>query len=309
MTVRTEMLSAIKNHLKQGSKNGLRTVAQIREDLTEAALSLPRLPGVRATEVTIGQLHGEWVDCTGEAAGAGRGKMILFYHGGGFISGTCEIYRDLAARISAACGVRTLTVEYRLAPEHVYPAANEDCLAIYDWLIAEDYSPEDIIIGGDSVGASLALMTLITLRDEGKKLPAAAFLLSPHSDLVHLDGESYDSRAELDPTGSRAGNQRILEDYLGDYEGEMPLLLSPLRGNLHGLPPLLIQAGDQEVLLSDAQRLAERARAAGVQVTLEIWEDLWSVFQMLAAILPEAQQAIGNIGTYVKQIWNLVEKP
>ncbi|WP_019911176.1 alpha/beta hydrolase [Paenibacillus sp. HW567] len=307
MSNRTDMLNAIKNHLKQNNGNGVRTVTQIREDLIAAAKSLPRLPGVQAVSVTIGRLHGEWVDCTDEAAGSGRGKVILYYHGGGFISGTCEIYRDLAARISAASGARVLTVEYRLAPEHVYPAANEDCLAAYDWLLAEGYSHKDIILGGDSVGASLALMTLITLRDDGKKLPAAAFLLSPHSDLVHLDGESYDSRAELDPTGSRAGNQRILEDYLGDYTGDMPLLLSPLRADLHGLPPLLIQAGDQEVLLSDAERLAERARAAGVQVTLEIWEDLWSVFQMIAAILPEGQQAIGNIGTYVKNIWNLKE--
>ncbi|MHA6531978.1 alpha/beta hydrolase [Paenibacillus sp. BAC0078] len=307
MSNRTEMLNAIKSHLKQINRIGARTVAQIREDLAAAAESLPRLPGVQTVKVQIAQLHGEWVDCTDEAAGAGKGKVILYYHGGGFISGTCEIYRDLAARISAASDVRVLTVEYRLAPEHVYPAANEDCLAAYDWLLAEGYSPEDIILGGDSVGASLALMTLITLRDAGKKLPAAAFLLSPHSDLVHLDGESYDSRAEMDPTGSRAGNQRILEDYLGDHAGGMPLLLSPLRADLQGLPPLLIQAGDQEVLLSDAERLAERASTAGVQVTLEIWEDLWSVFQMIAAILPDGQQAIGNIGTYVKNIWNLKE--
>ncbi|MNC32744.1 Monoterpene epsilon-lactone hydrolase [compost metagenome] len=148
-------------------------------------------------------------------------------------------------------------------------------------------------------------MTLITLRDLGAKLPAAAFLLSPHGDLVHLDGASYDSNAELDPTGSREGNQRILRDYLGGYAGEIPALLSPLRLRLQGLPPLLIQAGDQEVLLSDAERLAERILAVGGKVTLEIWENLWSVFQMMSAVLPEAQEAIGNIGSFVRTTWKL----
>lgn len=165
-------------------------------------------------------------------------------------------------------------------------------------MLAEGYSPDDIILGGDSVGATLALMTLISVRDAGEKMPAGAFLLSPHSDLVHLDGYSYDSLADSDPTGSREGNQRILEDYLGGSNGEKPAILSPLRLYLHGLPHLYIQVGDQEVLLSDAERLADRARADGVEVTLEVWENMWSVFQFMAALLPEAQQAIMNIGNY-----------
>ncbi|MGN7763922.1 alpha/beta hydrolase [Paenibacillus sp. 22594] len=300
-----EMLQAIRQHLQQNNQTAGKTAAQIRLEMAESAKRLPLLPEVSAERVDMDGVEGEWLNVKGERSEKGKRKAILYVHGGGFISGNCEIYRDLAARIAVASGVRVFTLEYRLAPEYVYPAANEDCLAAYRWLLRTGFQPEDIILGGDSVGASLVLMTLITLRDVGDKLPAAAFLLSPHSDLIHLDGESYDSRAELDPTGSRERNQRILRDYLGGYNGNMPVLLSPLRLRLDGLPPLLIQAGDQEVLLSDAERLAERVRADGGEATLEIWENLWSVFQLMSALLPEGQEAIGNIGSFVKRIWSL----
>ncbi|WP_052092061.1 alpha/beta hydrolase [Paenibacillus sp. FSL H7-0357] len=298
-----EQLQAMKSFLKQTGGNLGKPAEQIRSEMAEAAKQLPALPGdVQVKPVTTRQLTGEWVIANCIEA-EGRKRAILYFHGGGFISGNCEIYRDLAARLSSACSVPVLTVEYRLAPEHRYPAANEDCLNAYRWMLAEGYSPDDIILGGDSVGATLALMTMISVRDAGEKMPAGAFLLSPHSDLVHLDGYSYDSLADSDPTGSREGNQRILEDYLGGSSGEKPAILSPLRLYLHGLPHLYIQVGDQEVLLSDAERLADRARADGVEVTLEVWENMWSVFQFMAALLPEAQQAIMNIGSYTGGIW------
>ncbi|MEK3904454.1 alpha/beta hydrolase [Paenibacillus sp. FSL R7-0179] len=145
-------------------------------------------------------------------------------------------------------------------------------------------------------------MTLITLREQGDRLPAAACLLSPHADLVHLDGESYDSCAGTDPTGSREANQKIILEYMGDFGGAWPAILSPLRMDLRGLPPLLIQAGNHEVLLSDAERLAEQGRAAGITVELQVWENMWCAFQLMAAMLPEAQQAIGNIGSFIKRI-------
>ncbi len=300
-----EMLSAIKDYLKQNNQIAGKTAVQIRLELAESAKRLQQLPDISVEKAEMNGLKGEWVDACKEHNPGERRKVILYFHGGGFISGSCEIYRDLAARISAVSGVSVLIVEYRLAPEHVYPAANDDCYAAYCWLLETGLQPEGIILGGDSVGATLALMTLLTLRDSGESLPAAAFLLSPHSDLVHLDGESYDSRAALDPTGSREGNQRILQDYLGGYAGEIPALLSPVKLGLHGLPPLLIQAGDQEVLLSDAEKLAERVRAEEGEATLEIWENMWSVFQMMSAVLPEAQEAIGNIGSFVRKTWKL----
>ncbi|WP_379152745.1 alpha/beta hydrolase [Paenibacillus sp. sgz5001063] len=299
-----EMIQAMKQYLKQNNQIIGKTAVQIRQEMAESASRLPPLHGISFERIDSDGVAGEWLNVMEDYAAEDRKKAILYVHGGGFISGNCEIYRDLSARIASASGVKVFTLEYRLAPEHVYPAANEDCLTAYFWLLRQGLLPEDIILGGDSIGATLVIMTLITLRDTGEGLPAAAFLLSPHGDLVHLDGESYDSRAELDPTGSREGNHRILQDYLGGYEGDMPDLLSPLRLQLGGLPPLLIQVGDQEVLLNDAERLAERVRSAGGEVQLEIWENLWSVFQMMSALLPEGQEAIGNIGDFVTRIWD-----
>lgn len=298
-------LEAIKAYLQQTSNNKGKPIDQIRRDMDVAASKLPKLSNVKTEGVVIGKLRGEWVRAKEPVPLESRNKAILYFHGGGFVSGTCVFYRDLAARISLACGVRVLTLEYRLAPEHLYPAANEDCLSAYYWLLANGFSAADIVIGGDSVGASLALMTLISLRDVGVKLPAGVFLLSPHTDLVHLDGESYMSRAELDPMGSLQMNLRILEDYVGNGSGDQPVLLSPLRMDLKGLPGMYIQVGDHEVLLSDAVRLAEIARDTGIDVTLEVWENMWSVFQFMAGLLPEAQQAIMNIGDYVRNALKL----
>lgn len=307
-----EQLQAISSQLKHNNPYPGQTAHEIRAALEESAGQLPALNGVQVEQVQTGRFSGEWVRAVdpGEAGKCGGPlrndrhgdtKVILYIHGGGFVAGSCAVYRDLAARLSAASGLVVLTVEYRLAPEFHYPAAGEDCLSAYEWLLDQGFKSGHIIFGGDSVGATLALMTLISLRDGGKPLPGGAFLLSPHGDLVHLNGESYTSQAHRDPTGSRETNQRILEDYLGEYAGEAPAQLSPLRQDLSGLPPLFIQAGDQEVLLSDAERLAAKAAEAGTAAQLEVWENMWSVFQLMAAFLPEAQQAIYHIGEYVKE--------
>jgi acetyl esterase/lipase len=292
-----EQLAAIKDYLKQTNRFESKSVAQIRQEMIEAAVNLPSHSDVAVERVGIGTLSGEWIIPVESAPP--DDKVILYFHGGGFIAGTCEFYRDLATRIAKVSGTKVLIVEYRLAPEYPYPAANEDCIGAYRWLLANGYSPSDIVLGGDSVGASLALMTLISLRDEGKELPAGAFLISPHTDLVHLDGESYQSRALLDPTGSLEGNKRILDAYIG-IQSEPAPILSPLRMDLQGLPELFVQVSDHEVLLSDSTRLAERAKAAGVHVELEIWDNMWSVFHFLAYMLPEAEHAIMHIGKFVR---------
>ncbi len=294
-----EQLTEIKNYLRQTSNYDGKAVEQIRQDMAEAATTLPQLADVMVEKVAVGHLKGEWISTEDNNLETAK-QVILYFHGGGFIAGTCETYRDLAARISKSSGMKVLTLEYRLAPEYPYPAANEDCLSSYHWLLESGYASHNIILSGDSVGGSLALMTLLSLRDANEVLPAGAFLISPHTDLVHLDGQSYQSRAELDPTGSMQSNQRILSAYLGDVSTEVPLILSPLRMDLRGLPPLLIQVGDHEVLLSDATRFADLARDAGVEVTLEVWDNMWSVFHFLAYMLPEAQHAITNIGQFVR---------
>lgn len=293
-----EQLAAIKYYLRQTSGYGSKSVEQIREEMANSGANLPKHSDIIVERITIGHMYGEWVSPVKPVC-ENQDHAILYFHGGGFISGTPEFYRDLTARITKTSGVKVLTLDYRLAPEHPYPAANEDCLSAYRWLLTNGYQACNIMIGGDSVGASLALMTLISLRDNGEELPVGAFLISPHTDLIHLDGESYVSRSDLDPTGSLEGNKRIRDVYLGNQRETIPLL-SPLRMNLSELPPLFIQVGNHEVLLSDSTRLDERARAAGVAVTLEIWDNMWSVFHMLAYMLPEAQAAISNIAGFVR---------
>lgn len=294
-----EQLAAIKMYIKQTGSFENKSVMQIREEMRQAASKMPAPADTVIREATIGQgqLCGEWV-IPNRLEQGNENRAIVYFHGGGFVAGTCAFYRDLCARIARASGIRVLIIDYRLAPEYPFPAANDDCLHAYRSLLADGFSAQHLVVGGDSVGGSLALMTLLSLRDNGESLPAGAFLISPHTDLVHLDGESYTSRAALDPTGSREGNRQILRAYLGGRP-ETPLL-SPLRMNLEKLPDLLIQAGDHEVLLSDAVRLADRARAAGVQVELEIWDQMWCAFQLMAFMLPEARQAIANIGRFVQ---------
>ena len=275
------------------------TVEQIRQTWTAMAKQVDLHPGTTVDKVIIANLPAEWVKAANVPEG--NEQMILYFHGGGFTFGSCDTHRNLATIISEASGVRVLLVEYRLAPEHKYPAANDDCLAVYRWLIENGVSAKNIVIGGDSAGGGLTLMTLLSLRNAGDPLPAAAFILSPFGlDLINFDGESYISRAELDPVCSLKGCQ-ISANYYIDSLTIKPPILSLINQNLSGLPSLLIQVGDHEVLLSDSTRFAERAREAGVDVKLEVWDNMWHVFQAFAAFVPEAKQAIDNIGTFVQK--------
>ncbi|WP_036745638.1 alpha/beta hydrolase [Paenibacillus sp. UNC451MF] len=292
-----EMITAIKQHLKQSFSFIGKTVDEIRSEETAALNALPKPSGVVTEQVTIGNMKAEWV--RSEHVPEGDSETILYFHGGAFISGSCDTHRDLVARISRFANTKVLVIEYRLAPEHRYPAANEDCLEAYRWLIDKGISNKKIILGGDSVGGCLALMTLLTLRDKGDPLPAGAFCLSPHTDFLHFDSESYITRSEFDPLGSLASSRLCADYYLGSIMPK-PEIMSPLYQNLHGLPPLFIQVGDHEVLLDECVRFADKAKAAGVDVTLEKWEHMWCVFQQLAGILPEGEQALEHIGLFVK---------
>ncbi|MBP1999384.1 acetyl esterase/lipase [Paenibacillus shirakamiensis] len=301
MTGRTnkEELAKIRQYLQQ-NQSFQEPVERIRQNMDYAINFFPEIPDLCIETVYIDDLYGEWISVNKEMLESDA--MILYFHGGGFVSGSCLTYRDLAARIARSSGVKVLVVEYRLAPEHPYPAANEDCMNTYLWLLNQRYESENMILGGDSIGGSLVLMTLLSLLELNKNLSAGTFLLSPHANLVRFDGESYTRNASIDPTGSIQTSQLILDRYLS-YKTEpeqVPSILSPLSKELRGLPSLLIQVGGVEVLVSDAVRLAEKARKANVQVQLEVWEHMWSVFQMFAYQIPEAEQAIQNIGRFVR---------
>ena len=261
----------------------------------------------RVEKVTVEGMRAEWV--TADSIDRQSKRVILYIHGGGFFSGSCDTHRDLVARISGAAGLPVLMPEYRLAPEHRFPAANEDCLAAYRWLLRQGYTAKDIFIGGDSAGGCLTLMTVISLRDAGQQLPAAIFLLSPLTDAVHFDGESLKTRALADPFFRSPElmdhrSHELMDRHIGLYTRELkikPPILSPVRLNLGGLPPMLIQVGGDEILLSDSTRLAERAKKAGVDTTIQVWEHMWHVFQSFAVIAPESREAIRSIGDFVKR--------
>lgn len=271
------------------------SLGELREFLESLSGQGQLPPDTRVEKTTVGRMTAEWVS----GQNAEEGRVILLVHGGAYALGSCNSHRDLAARIAIASSARALVVEYRLAPENPFPAGLEDAISAYRWLLERGTKPENIVIVGDSAGGGLTLATLLSLRDAGDPLPAGAVLLSPWTDLA-MSGESHTSRAELDPVLNKGTMPQFIGYYLGDRDPKTPLA-SPLYADLHGLPPLYIHVGDDEILLDDSRMLAERARAAGVDVSLEVWEGMWHVFHSSASQVPEGTQAIEKIGAFVKQ--------
>ncbi|MDQ2736578.1 MAG: alpha/beta hydrolase, partial [Pseudomonadota bacterium] len=202
------------------------------------------------------------------------------------------------ARISEASKCRVLGIDYRLAPEYCYPAALNDTCAAYEWLLEEGVAPASIAFAGDSAGAGLVLSAMLRLRDGGKPLPAAAVLMSAWTDLS-ASGASYESRAKLDPIHQRPMILAMARNYLGAEGDAMDPMVSPLFADLRGLPPLLIQVGDRETVLSDSTEFASKASAAGVRVELQVWDNMIHVFQQFPAELVEAREALQAIGAFM----------
>ena len=251
---------------------------------------------VTVSTTRAGGVHAEWIDPVGFTTN----KVILYLHGGGYCICSLDTHRGLAARLALASCARVLIIDYRLAPENPFPAALEDALAAYRWALAQGIPSKQIAIGGDSAGGGLALATAISLREEGQNLPAALFLLSPWTDLT-FSGESHRTRKLIDPIFSgESSSLNFGPAYLGVHDPSNPLV-SPLFADLHDLPPTLIHVGSDEILLDDSTRLEERLRAAGVDARLEIWEGMWHVFQIFAPYVPEAQQAIREIGNFISE--------
>jgi len=258
---------------------------------TRRNIRLPANVSVRA--VTVGGVPAEWV----EPLGADSGRVILYLHGGGYILCSPDTHRGLAARLARASAARLLLLDYRLAPEHLFPAALDDAFTAYRWLLKKGFSASRIVIGGDSAGGGLTLATAVSLRDAGDPLPAALVCISPWTDLT-FSGESLRTRADADPLLSPHGDA-LVKCYAADNDPAHPLI-SPLFANLRGLPPTSIHVGNDEILLSDSTRLKEKMQAAGVEVSLEIWNGMWHVFPVFAPLIPEAQKAIDRIAAFIK---------
>jgi epsilon-lactone hydrolase len=265
-----------------------------RREWEEAAAKMPLLPGITIESISADGVPGEWVRSPDSAPD----KVLLWLHGGGFSTGSCITHRDLASRLSLAANIPVLTIDYRLVPEHPFPAGLNDAVTAYRWLLKTGYMSQNIFIGGDSSGGGLAMSALVVLRDAGDPMPAGAVLISPMADMA-LRGESFTSRAGIDPLISQIGLTTAAKLYAADNDPKNPLL-SPVYADLHGFPALFIQVGDHELLLSDSTRLADHAKGAGVEVKLEVWPDMWHVFHGWASELLEAQTAIRGIGEFIK---------
>lgn len=258
----------------------------------------PTPAGTLATPVEASGPRGEWVRGSGVAADS---KTVLLYiHGGGFTAGTAIAYRGLASRLSAAAGCPVLAIDYRLAPEEPFPAALDDCVAAYRWLVRKpDMAGRHVALVGDSAGGNLVVAMMIVLRDSADPLPAAAVCISPVFDMA-LTGESVTARAHRDPCILPESLRRCSSAYLGKADPRTPLA-SPLYADLAGLPPLLLQVGSEEMLRDDSVRLAAKAAAAGVKVTLEEWPGMIHVRHLFADRLPAGREAIAQLGAFVRQ--------
>ncbi|HXQ20673.1 MAG TPA: alpha/beta hydrolase [Candidatus Acidoferrales bacterium] len=291
----SQELSMIINMMKSFAPKTEPTIAEMRAGMESMALMAQIPADVKREPVDAGGVPAEWVT----APGVDARRVILYLHGGGYTIGSINTHRELAARLSRAAAARVLLLGYRLAPEHPHPAAVEDATAAYRWLLAQGVQASRLIVAGDSAGGGLTVATLVALRDAGAPPPAAGVCLSPWVDLEGT-GESMTTKAAADPMVQRDGLLKMAAAYLAGQDPRTPLA-APLYANLSGLPPLLIQVGTAETLLDDATRLAERARKAGVDVTLDTWDDMIHVFQAFGTFLPEARQAIDRIGEFVKQ--------
>ncbi|HEY1656661.1 MAG TPA: alpha/beta hydrolase [Candidatus Tumulicola sp.] len=232
-------------------------------------------------------VRGEWILSDTEPDAP---AVVYYLHGGGYVAGSPAMYRTLTGAFCRRCRARVFALDYRLAPEHQFPAALHDAIAGYRWLLAAGTAPREIVIAGDSAGGGLALSTLLALRDRGEPLPAGAVLIAPWVDLA----------ARRDFVATERGDRRIAQAYVGDRPLDDPLA-SALYAELHGLPPLMIQASTSEMLRDDAVRLDAKARAAGVDSSLRLWDDVPHVWHIFAG-LRESREAFGDIAAFVDRV-------
>lgn len=271
------------------------TIEEMRANMLAGAAAAPLPEDVRYEPIEIGGVCAEWT----MAPGAAEDRALLYFHGGGYTIGGIETHRPVVSDLSRAAGMRVLSLAYRLAPEHPFPAAVDDAVAAYRHLLELGFAASKLAIGGDSAGGGLTAATLLALRDAGDPLPAMAVCISPWLDLTQT-AETFESRAAEDPMVTKAMLDMMSAAYLGGAEARQPLA-SPLFADLAGLPPLLIHVGTAEVLLDDARHFASRARDAGVEVELDVWQDMIHVWHCFGLVLPEANDAIARIGEALKK--------
>ncbi|MGA2713695.1 MAG: alpha/beta hydrolase [Bryobacteraceae bacterium] len=269
---------------------------QIRRAFEEMLTKFPPAPGVTFERETAGGVPASW--CI--PPDAVQGRVLLYLHGGGYVVGSARAYQPMVSRLASRLRTRALIPDYRLAPENPFPAALEDAIAVYRWLLDQGIAPQSIALTGDSAGGGLAVSCMASIRAAGLPLPVGAAVISPWADL-EVAGESGVSKAQDDPILEVAGLQGMAGAYLGAASPRTPSA-SPVYADLAGLPPLLIQVGSAEILLDDATRLAARAGAAGVKVRLDIWPEMFHVWHFYASLLDEGREALDEVAAFLESL-------
>ncbi len=270
------------------------TLAERRERLDEIGSAYGVAPDIVFKAARIDGVETEW----SAAPGSDGTRVLVFFHGGGYCSGSIRSHRSMASEAGRAAGIKALAVGYRLAPEHPYPAALQDAMAVYDALLADGVPARHVAVGGDSAGGNLALALILRLREAGKPLPACGWLVSPWTDLA-MTGATLASKASVDPIISKPYLQELADAFLAGTDPKLPLV-SPLYADLAGLPPLLVQVGSAETLLDDAIRIAARAAADDVRVTLEVWPRMIHAWHLWAARLASGRSALASAGAFMR---------
>jgi acetyl esterase/lipase len=270
---------------------------QARQNFDTMLATLPVAPDLKFDNASANGVPGIW----SEAPGADRDRVVLYFHGGGYVLGTAHGYRSLVGEIGRAAKARSFAIDYRLAPEHPFPAAIDDAVTAYRWLLDQGISPGSIGFAGDSAGGGLTVTTLIALRDLGLPLPAGGVMISPWIDLDNT-GASMTGKASADPALEKQGLDLFASGYRLGITPETPRqhLLAPLAADLRGLPPLLIQVGTAEVLLDDSTRLATKAAADDVATQLAVWPQMIHVWHMFGFMLSEARDAVRQAGDFLQ---------
>jgi acetyl esterase/lipase len=270
------------------------SLAEMRAGFEQMMQLFPVPADVVREPVQAGGIPAEWVSVPESR----RDRVVLYLHGGGYVIGSIATHRELASRIARDTQARALVIDYRLAPETPFPAAVEDATAAYRWLLSTGVAPSRIVVAGDSAGGGLTLATLLALRDQQERLPAAGVCLSPWTDLEGTGASAQPGGAD-DPLLQLAGLREMGRHYAA-HDLKNPLA-APLHADYRGIPPLLIQVGTREILLDDSTRVAAKAKAAGVDVTLEPWEGLIHVWHAFGPQVPESIEAVSRIGEFVRK--------
>ncbi|WP_186843714.1 alpha/beta hydrolase [Acetobacterium tundrae] len=272
------------------------SVEKLRQNCDDTALRFFKpMEGISYIPADYSELYAEWI----KVENAPEVKVVMYFHGGGFVMGNALSHRNIVSNFVKHLGINALVFNYRLAPENPSPAAVYDSTAIYNWLLTQGYEPNNIVFAGDSAGGGIAMATLLKCKDDGIPLPAVCALFSPCTDMT-ISGESHQTKAKADPCTPKGSTETYLGYYIGNGDPRHPYT-SPLFGDLTGLPPIIIQVGNNETLRDDSTRFAKKAKESGVEVRLKVWKGMFHCFPLLAPMFPEASEALAEVCQF---IWN-----